>query len=723
MPGDERPTDPRRGSVGASPDAGLARTFSPRTVAVVGASRTPGRIGSAILANLVAAGYTGRLVAVNPHATAVDGVPAVAAVDAIDGPVDLAVIAVPAAQVPAVVESCIAKGVGGLVLITAGFRETGAAGAAAEAALVERVRQAGVRMIGPNCMGIVNTDPAVRLNATFAPSFPPRGPVAFLTQSGALGLAILQYASKIRLGISTFASVGNAADVSNNDLLRYWADDPGTSVILLYLENVGNPRTFARLAAALTPRKPIVLVKAGRSRAGARAAQSHTGALASADGVVDAMCRQTGVIRVESLEELFGVATLLVHQPVPRGRRVAVLTNAGGPGIMAADAIEAEGLAMAILADTTVAALRALCPPEAAVGNPVDLLAAAPPDRYAAALAFLLDDPGVDSVLVVYTPPLVTKAHEVVAAVRAAAMGHTGGKAVVANLLDVDGVSAAFDPVPVFAFPEAAVAALARASAYGAWRARPRTPPVCPAGCDVETARRRLQPALSRGGDWLTADEVQEVLAALEVPLVPTRTATAETVERVARAVGYPVVLKAVGADLVHKTEAGGVVLDVRSPGELQAACADLTARLGDRLSGLLVQPYLPGRVELLIGGTVDRSYGPLVTCGLGGTKVEVLRDVGLRMAPVSPADVDELLTELRGAALLDGYRGAAPVDRRAVVDAVCRISWLMAACPEVAELDLNPVVADAAGIVVLDARIRVAEPAGRPPRRRAASL
>lgn len=716
-PGLEPGTTPRRRSLDA--------VFAPRAVAVIGASRVRGRIGSELLHNLRASGFTGRLAVVNPHADEVDGVASFPTLAAVPGTVDLAVLAVPAADVPAAVDACIAKGVGGLVVITAGFRETGPSGAAVEAALVARVRAAGVRMIGPNCMGVINTDPAVSLNATFAPAFPPRGSVAFLSQSGAVGLAILQYASRLNIGISTFVSVGNAADVSNNDLIRYWADDPRTTVILLYLESVGNPRTFARLVAGLTPRKPVVLLKAGRSRAGARAARSHTGALAGGDAVVDAMCRQTGVIRVASLEELFGMATLLANQPVPRGRRVAVLTNAGGPGIMAADAIEAAGLQVAVLADATTVALTALCPAEASVGNPVDLLAAAPPDRYARALTLLLDDANVDSVLVVYTPPLVTRTADVAHAVRDAAAAHTGGKTVLATFLDAEGVSDALGGIPSFAFPEGAVAALARACTYGRWRAQPRDVPQRPEGCDTGRARAVVTAELARGHEWLAADDVAAVLAAVGVPALAVERVTAETLVPVAERLRYPVVLKAVGETLLHKTEAGGVVLDLRTREELVAAFADLTARLGARMQGAVLQPFTRGGVEMLIGAAVDPGFGPVVTCGLGGTRVELLRDIGMRLAPVAPLDARELLAELKGAALLAGYRGASAVDIDALVDAVCRVSWLVADCPEVAELDLNPVLATAGGVVALDARIRVARSgtAGAGPRPRRAPV
>jgi acyl-CoA synthetase (NDP forming) len=357
---------------------------------------------SEILHNLVAGGYTGRLAAVHPSATSIDGVPAYPRVTAIPHDVDLAVICVPRARVSAVVDDCIAKGVRALVIITAGFSETGPQGRALEQEILEKVRTAGIRLIGPNCMGIINTDPAVRLNATFSPVTPIEGRIAFSTQSGALGLAILDYVRQLNLGISTFVSVGNKADVSGNDLIQYWAEDPRTDVILLYLESFGNPRRFARIARRVAARKPIVAVKSGRSRAGARAASSHTGAFAASDAVVEALFRQAGIIRTATLEELFDVAALLAHQPLPGGRRVAILTNAGGPAILAADACEAQDLELSVLGDATVTGLRQFLPPAAGVGNPVDMLASATPEQYERATKLLLSDASVDSLLAIF---------------------------------------------------------------------------------------------------------------------------------------------------------------------------------------------------------------------------------------------------------------------------------------------------------------------------------
>ena len=401
--------------------ASMKAFFEPRSVVVIGANRARGKIGSEILHNLIASGYTGALAAIHPNASTIDGVHAYPSIGEVAGPIDLAVIVVPAAAVLTAVDSCIAKGVRAICVISAGFSECGEEGRARERELVERIRLAGCRLIGPNCMGLLNTDPAVGLNATFAPVAPPAGAVAMSTQSGALGLAILDYAKRLNIGISSFVSVGNKPDVSSNDLLQYWAEDPRTSVILLYLESFGNPKKFSEIARRVGRSKPIVAVKAGRSSAGARAASSHTGALASSDTVVDALFRHAGVIRTERLEEMFDVASLLANQPVPRGRRVAILTNAGGPGILAADACEAHGLTLPALKDDTRAELRSFLPAAASVGNPVDMLASAPPDHYRRALAAMLRDDQVDSVIAIFIPPLVTDPGEIASAVAEAA--------------------------------------------------------------------------------------------------------------------------------------------------------------------------------------------------------------------------------------------------------------------------------------------------------------
>jgi acetyl coenzyme A synthetase (ADP forming)-like protein len=544
--------------------ASMKSFFEPRSVAIVGASRGRGKLGSEILHNLIKAGFTGRLTTVHPSATEIDGVPAVTRVTEVPGDLDLVVISVPASAVMDVVDDCIAKRVKAIVIITAGFAETGADGRALEAEILAKVRRAGIRMVGPNCMGLLNTDPGVLLNATFAPKWPPAGSVAMSTQSGALGLAILDYARELKIGMSTFVSVGNKADVSSNDLIQYWSHDPRTNVILLYVESFGNPRKFAEIARRVGRRKPIVAVKSGRSVSGARAASSHTGALATSDVIVDALFRQSGVIRTGTLEELFDVAMLLANQPVPRGKRVAILTNAGGPGILAADACEAHDLTLSALSETTTTDLRSFLPPQASVANPVDMIASATPEQYGRALDALLADDAVDSALVIFIPPLVTKTEDVAAAVRRTASRHPD-KPVAGIFMSARGAASLVAPIPCYQFPEAAAVALARASEYGAWRHRPISEVPEFKDIDRDRVRSVVDDALARGGGWLTPTEAQDILRAIGIAAASQAVVDSEDAAVGAAArLGYPVVIKAVGAKIIHKTELGAVVVGVK---------------------------------------------------------------------------------------------------------------------------------------------------------------
>jgi acetyl coenzyme A synthetase (ADP forming)-like protein len=698
--------------------ASLRPFFEPRTVAVVGAGRTRGGIGAEIFHNLIAGGFRGNLYPVNSAAVTVEEHPAYPSVTAIAEAVDLAIIAVPAACVDDVVDDCIRKGVRGIVVISAGFSEAGPEGRARERALVDKVRSAGIRMVGPNCMGVVNTNACVRLNATFAPVSPVAGRVAFSSQSGALGLAILDYARSLNLGVSTFVSVGNKADVSSNDLIQYWSEDPGTDVILLYLESFGNPRKFTQIARRVARRKPIVAVKAGRSNAGARAAASHTGALAASDTIVDALFGQAGVIRTDTLEELFEVAMLLAHQPLPAGGRVAVLTNAGGPGILAADACEAAGLTLPVLTESTAASLRAFLPAAASVANPVDVLATASADDYRRAIPLLLADPQVDSLIVIFTPPLVTHADDVARAiVETTRRAH---KPVLATFLTAKGAPASLSPVPCYTFPESAARALARAARYARWRATP--PGACRLFADIRPSEARaiVARALSAGGGWLNASEAAALLDA--VGITTTWTVAAAHIEaavEAARQIGFPVVLKAAGPTLLHKTEARAVAIGLANEDAVRRAYADFVARLGDALTGVVVQPMISNGTEMFVGATLDPTFGHVVMCGGGGTRLELLKDVACGLHPLTDATAQEMLDSLRSIQLLRGFRGAPHGDEAALRELMLRLSALLDVCPEVVEIDLNPVIVLSSGIQAVDVRVRVSREEPRPPSRR----
>ncbi|HEU4522841.1 MAG TPA: GNAT family N-acetyltransferase, partial [Thermoanaerobaculia bacterium] len=714
---DERASERSRKAAYAS----MRAIFEPRSIAVIGASRRPGQIGYEIVHNLRTTGFTGRLYAVNPRATDIDGIPSFPSIGAIAEGVDLAVIAVPAPDVEGVIDECVTKGVNAVVVITAGFGETGPEGRAAERRLLDKVRASGMRMVGPNCMGVINCDPAVNMHATFSSIFPPRGNVAMSSQSGALGLAILDYARNLNIGFSTFISVGNKADVSGNDLIQYWAEDPNTEVMLLYLESFGNPRKFGEIARRVGKKKPIVAVKAGRSAAGARAASSHTGALATSDAIVTNLFRQAGVIRTETLEELFDVAALLANQPLPAGRRVAIVTNAGGPGILASDACEASGLELASLSEETTAALRDLLPPAASVANPIDMIASASADQYRRSLELVLADPAVDAVMVIYIPVIATDAEGVASVIRDSTKG-ANGKPLIATFMSAHGSPAALAPVPSFPFPERSVAALARAMSYAEWKRRPAGTVLKYADFDRATMRAIIERRLASGGGWLDAVDVNALFTAARITVARVE-AVATVYEAVGAAMrmGFPVVLKAQGPALLHKSDVGAVKLGLQDEREVREAYLEMSGRLGEAMQGAIVQQMIPGGVEIMAGATDDPTFGHVVVLGAGGTLVELLADVAFRIHPLADIDADDMLREIRVAKLLKGFRGSKPCDVAALRDALLRLSAMLDICPEIHELDINPLKALEEGAVVVDARVRIQTIAARPPSRRIA--
>jgi len=699
--------------------ASLGAFFKPRSVAVVGASRQRGKIGTEVLHSLIESGFSGHLSAVNPAASSILGVQAYPRVTSIPVSPDLVVICVPARDVRAVAADCVEAGVKAIVVLTAGFGETGEEGRQLERDLLDEVRRGGIRMVGPNCMGVLNTDPAIRLNATFSPIMPPAGRVAMLSQSGALGLTILDHARRLQIGLSTFVSVGNKADVSGNDLLQYWEQDPDTDVILLYLESFGNPRKFSQIARRIARTKPIIAVKAGRSIAGARAAQSHTGALASSDVVVDALLRQCGVIRTDTMEELFDVTRLLAQQPVPAGRRVAILTNAGGPGILAADACAARGLDVTTFLPDTTTALRSFLPPAANVTNPVDMIATATPEQYERALAAVLADDRVDSVIVIYISPAVTGSEDVARAiVRARSAGST--KPVLAVFMGSEPAGELLKPIPCFVFPEAAVAALARAARYGEWRANPAGQvPELP-DIDLDRARAIVGRVLVRGGGWAAPGEAAALLTAIGIRTPQgVEARTGRDAVTTAASIGYPVALKAFGPDIVHKTEHRAIRLNLMSAEEVLGAFRDFEAALGDGMRGVFVQEMARDGVEMLVGAVDDPSFGPVVACGLGGTTAEIFADTAFRVAPLTDLDAAAMLESLRCARLLAGYRGSPPSDTGALKDALLRLSALVTAIPEIREIEINPLRVFERGVCALDVRARIETPLPRPNLRR----
>ena len=684
--------------------ASLRPFFAPAGVAVIGASKRRGSIGGELFRNILAADFAGAAYPVNRDGEAVAGVRAYRTIEEIPDPIDLAVICLPGTRVLDAAEEALRKGVPALCVISAGFAEMGSEGAERQEKLLALVRAHGARLVGPNCLGIAV--PALGLNATFAPRALPPGRIAFSSQSGALGLALLEKASERGLGFSAFVSIGNKADVSSNDLLEWWEEDEGTDVVLLYLESFGNPQKFARVAGRLARRKPILALKAGTSHAGARAASSHTAALAGSDAAVEALFRSAGVLRARNLEELVDVATLLSSQPLPSGRRVAVMTNAGGLGILCADACDAAGLELPELAGETRQALAAILPSEASLANPVDLLGSATGETYAQALPHVLRDPGIDAVIALFVPPVVAGADEVASAMRKAVERETSEKPVLAVVVSADGtpqtLREADSPVAAFAYPESAARALGFAARRAEWLRRPTGTVPTIDGIDRATARHLVDTALAASDDvWLDAAAARTLLTAYGVPLVPEQVAAdAAGAVAAAGALGRPVVLKAAAAG-VHKTESGGVALNLETDDEIRAAA--------ERIGGpLLVQPMIKGGTELLAGIVQDPLFGPLVAFGPGGVLAELIGGAGFRIAPLTDRDADELVQGGKAGQLVRGFRGAAAADATALVTLVHRLSQLAVDLPEVAELDLNPIIALPSGCVAVDARIRL---------------
>lgn len=701
--------------------AAVQHVLLPRSVALVGASHRPGSVGAALLANLRAAGFTGPLYAVGRHARAIDGLAVHRSASEIPGPVDLAVIAVPAASVLETARECVAAGARALVVISSGFAETGPEGVRRQRELLALCRRSGARLVGPNCLGVLNTAPEVRLDATFAPHRAAAGAIGFLSQSGALGIAIMELAAQLGVGLSSFVSVGNKADLSSNDFLQYWEQDEATRLVLLYLESFGNPRKFARVARRVSRHKPIVAVKSGRTAAGVRGGASHTGALlAASDLTVDALFAQAGVIRADTLTEMFDVATLLATQPVPAGDRVGIVTNAGGPGIVCADACQASGAIVPEFSPELADALAAQLPPAASVANPIDMIATATPEDYRRTLVRLASSGEVDSILVIFVPALGPEPESVADAILAAAR-ETLACSIGAVFMSAAGPPARLSgEIPGFRFPEEAARAIAHAARYGRWRANPSGEARRAAPEAVAEGASIISGALATGEEWMDPRLVWDLLRCYGIPLVAQRWAsTPAQAARVAGAFESAVVLKGLAPRLVHKRDAGAVAVGLRGPTAVRRAAShmrDTVAAAGFTLTGYLVQPQIDGAVEILVGVTQDAQFGPVLACGAGGTNAELMSDVAARITPVTGLDAVEMVRSLRTYPLLQGYRGAPVCDPGGVVEVIECVSAMIEAHPAIVELDCNPVMVTPSGAAVADARVRVQVTGPLPP-------
>jgi acetyl coenzyme A synthetase (ADP forming)-like protein len=702
--------------------ASLRALLEPRSIAVIGASRHPGTIGYILLQCLINAGFPGNLYPVNPNTDSLLSLKTYPSVLDIPGEVDMAIIVVPARIVAGVADECGHKGVRVLVVISDGFKETGPEGASREKELRDIAMGHGMRIIGPNCMGVINTDPAIKMNATFSPVFPPRGNVAFLSQSGAMGLVVLEYASNLDMGISTFVSVGNRADISSNDLLRYWEQDTATDVILLYLESFGNPRKFSRIARRVTAKKPIVVVKGGSTPAGSRAASSHTGAMATSDVVSDVLFRHAGIIRVNLMEEMFDVATLLSNQPLPRGRRLAIVTNGGGPGIIAADAAARNGLSLPQPSPEMIDRLKSVLKRDISVHNPLDTTAGADAEEFHGILKLLAGDKDSDAVLAIFIPPVIGNTEGFEAAIGDVAQDFwKEGKPLLACFLGQRGFKAKLGSsgrfVPSYPFPEEAIEALSKAAEYSETRQKPAGKIVAFEGIEKEKAREIIGRAMTGSTQrplWMEPGEINGLLTCYGIRLVEAATAgTPDEAARAALKIGFPVAVKLVSATITHKSDVGGVVLNLNSAGAVKRAFNNIRSGLEKNgrvkeMQGVIVQPMISDGVETIVGVTQDPMFGPLIMFGSGGIYAELMSDVALRLHPLTDLDAREMIGSIKMARIFDGYRGSPPADKAAVQDLLLRLSAMIEDIPQIAELDFNPVkvMPQGQGYRIVDARV-----------------
>ena len=687
--------------------ASLTALLRPASVAVVGASRRRDAVGNAVVRNLLAAGFAGACYPVNPHADLIEGLPVTRSVADLPPGVDLAVLCVPAGSVPAVADECGRQGVRALVVITAGLTGT----AELMDGLLAAARTYGMRLVGPNCLGVINTE--ARLSASFARGVPPAGRVGVVTQSGGMAIALLDQLAGVGLGVSTLVSTGDKYDVSGNDLLLWWQRDEATDLAVLYLESFGNPRKFSRLARTLSERKPVLTIRTGTSEVAQRAAASHTAAAATPVATRDALFGQAGVIAVDSTTELLAAIAALSWQPLPGGNRVAVVSNAGGAGVLAADACARHRLLLPPLSEPTLAVLRELLPPTASLDNPVDTTAGVDASTFARCLRAVAADTGVDSVIAIAAPTAIT---DPASGIAEAVTGSTKPVyAVQVGLATVQPlVASSGRTVPAFADPAVAAGALAAVTGYAQWRARPAgSVPDLP-GLDVERARWLVAAHLAEhpAGGWLEPNQVTELLGCFSLPFIGgEQVRDADAAVLVASRFGFPVAVKAIAADVLHKSRAGGVLLGLRDAAEVRTAVASLGERFGSALTGVLVQPMVePGR-ELLVGIRGDATFGPLVVLAVGGVDTDLVADRAARLVPLTDIDATELIDSLRVSPALFGDKATEPLDTPGLVDLLLRIGRLADALPEIAEVDLNPVVLTASSCVAIDARIRV-EPA-----------
>jgi len=696
----------------------LEALFHPSAVAVIGASANPAKLGHSVLDNIIKYGYKGQIYPVNPKEEEILGYTCYQRVTDVPGAVDLAVIVVPNKYVAGVMEDCGDKGAGAAIVITAGFRETGAEGRQMEREVIEIARQHGIRVVGPNCLGVITT--ASDLNASFAAGMPDKGRISFMSQSGALCTGILDWAAANALGFASFVSLGNKGDLDETDFLEAWHEDPDTDVIMAYLEGIVDGPRFMQVARELTKEKPLIVIKSGTTTAGSRAVSSHTGTLAGSDAAYDAAFRQSGVLRANSVGELFAYSTAFAYQPLPKGRQVAIITNAGGPGIMATDACEKRGLQLAKLAPETVELLQQHLPAAANFYNPIDVLGDAYADRYEIALKAALGDPNVDAAIFLLTPQAMTEIEETARAVVELSQGTE--KPVLANFMGGKDVAAgnrilAEGRIPFYEFPEEAADALTRMVEHREWQERSREP-VERFPADRERAATAILTAQKAGRLGLNEVEARQIVAAYGLPLPQSQLAlNVEQAVQWATEIGYPVVMKIISPDILHKSDIGGVQVGLKGEKEVRMAYEEIINRAYRYMPdadvwGVAVQEMVKVGKEVILGVTKDPTFGHLMMFGLGGIYVEVLKDVVFRVAPLTRREAEEMVREIRSFPLLAGARGEKPSDVNGIVECMLRVSQMVTDFPQIVELDINPLFAyeDGQGAMAVDARIVISE-------------
>ncbi len=696
----------------------LDKIMKPKSIAVIGASTKEHTIGSDIMKRLQEYNFNGKIYPVNPKGGIIEGLQAYTSVMDVPGEVDLAIIVVNAKFVLATIDQCHEKGIKGLCIITAGFKETGAEGAELEKQLLAKVREYGMRCVGPNCLGVVNTHPEIRMDGCFAESLPERGNIGFVSQSGALGGGILNILKDLNLGFAQFISIGNQADVNAETALEYWENDSDVEQILLYMESIQNPANFRKLATRISKKKPILALKAGRSAAGASAASSHTGSLAGADKAANALLQQSGVIREYSLKDLFATAKVFANCPIPKGNRVAIITNSGGPGIMATDAVCEHGMQMAKLTDATKEKLRSFLPAAASVKNPVDMIASAPIEHYQQTLETVIADENVDMIITIYLPFLGLKDIDVAKALmeikaknpQKPVIGVFMTKSEFFNKISDMDVN-----MPFFMYAEEAADGLNRLNQQRLWMEREEGK-IPTFDVDYKKAQEIIAKSINEGRDQLTTRESIDVLDAYGIRVCKSGFAKSEDeAVSIADSIGYPVVMKMTSKTTSHKTDVGGVRVNIQSAEQLRAEYQDLIAKLTEKgliegLEGVIIQEMVKGNREMVCGIATDPQYGPMMMFGLGGVFIEVMKDVTFRIAPLTDVDAKEMIKSVKAYKLLEGARGTKPAQMEQIEETLLRLSQLVNDFKFIDELDINPLlISEKTGEgIAVDGRIKV---------------